>query len=181
MPCELRPIGVQNLNDVVRLINVSSSHDAPLRFNLDLMGFLAISRLWQISYAHSYLAYIDGQAAGVILNTVDSAQREAYSFYSGILPEFRKQGVFRELMLTYLNQVRREAYLKTYADTLSPIILAFCRGLGYEVIRELVDMESDSTPIDVRSDMYDVLSLSTEQLFSDWMESEPPFRSWKTR
>jgi hypothetical protein len=181
MPCDLRPISFQNLDDVVRLINLSSC-DAPMQFDLDFMGFLAISRLWQISYAHSWLAYTEGKAVGVILNTVDPTQREAYSFYSGILPEFRKRGIFREMMLTYLNQIRREEYLRTYADTMSPIILTFCRGLGYEVIRELVDVESRAPqPLKFTNEMYEVRSLSTEQLFTEWSEPEPPFRSWKTR
>jgi len=87
---ELRPIGLHNLHDVIRLLN-ESSRGMSLACNLDFFSFLALARYWNFSYKHSLLGYIDGEAAVLILNCTDRAANDAYTFYWGTLPKFRRR------------------------------------------------------------------------------------------
>jgi GNAT superfamily N-acetyltransferase len=162
-------------------MNRTSSCDAPIRFDVDLLGFLAISRLWQLSYEHSWIAYADETPAGLMLNTVDSEDRQAYSFYLGVLPEFRRFGLSKELFDSFLTKVRRENYVAAHTETMSPIALSICTHLGYEAVHEALDMEFAIAPWGPPNARYDFRAVSPAQIFAEWSGPDPPFRSWKTR
>ena len=69
-----------------------SSAGKMFAFHLDVMQFLMLARFWNFSYAHSYLAYVNDQPAGILLNSVNPPSKELYTFYWGVVPAHRNRG-----------------------------------------------------------------------------------------
>ena len=141
MAAELRRISLDNIQDVVEVTNGSSS-GRTFAFGLDFAQFVMLSRFWNFSWQHSWLAAVRGAPAGVVLNTVDPDAREAYSFYWGVLPEFRRARVSMQLVYTYLDQVRREGYLRTHADVSADSPLTIYEKLGFRPAQELLELRT---------------------------------------
>ncbi len=134
-------MSLANLEDAIEVMNVSS-RSMPFAYDLDGVRFLGLSRFWNYSYKHSYVGYVRGEAAGVLLNSVQPATREAYSFYWGVVPEFRKGRISMALVYRYLDQVRKEGYLRAYADAGTRDSLRIYEKLGYRADEVLVQLES---------------------------------------
>lgn len=136
MATELKTIGAADLPAVVRI----------LQFHLDLMKYLLLSRFWNFSYESSYLAWAGPQPAGVVLNCVDPAGGAAYSFYWGVLPEFRKRRLSIELARKYLAQVKRQGLRTTYADSSADSPLDIYLKLGYREQHRLAELRVGAIP-----------------------------------
>ena len=91
MPSDLRTIRTENLEDLLHVVRVSSAGFV-FQLDVDLFKFLALSRFMNFSYEHSFLSYVDGQPAGVLLNAVEPTEHEAFSYYWGVLPESQLRG-----------------------------------------------------------------------------------------
>src|SRR4051794_27055368 len=115
MPSSVRPIGLADIPAVASIMN-DSSRGHGFEFRVQPIDFLFLSSLWQFSYRHSYLGLIDSEPVGVVLNCLDAASREAYSFYWGVVPSRRGRPVSMALVHKYLDQLRQEGYLRTHLD-----------------------------------------------------------------
>src|SRR5215469_13404367 len=100
----IKLIEAADISDVIAVIN-ESSRGLSFELRLDRTKFLALSSFWNFSYRHSYIAFIGGELAGVVINAVDPEGRESYSYYWGVTPRFRGTGLGLKLAKTYLNQV----------------------------------------------------------------------------
>jgi hypothetical protein len=89
---EICPINLQNVRDAVYLMN-ESSRGMSFEYNLDMFAFLSLARYWNFSYEHSLLRYVDGEPAALILNCIDLAAHDAFTFYWGAVPKFRSRKV----------------------------------------------------------------------------------------
>jgi hypothetical protein len=141
MATQLKNIGAADLPAVVRILNESSAGYS-FQFQLDAMKFLLLSRFWNFSYETSYLACAGPEPAGVVLNCVDPAGSEAYSFYWGVLPEFRKRRLSMELARKYLAEVKRQGLRTTYADSSADSPLDIYLKLGYREQHRLTQLKA---------------------------------------
>ena len=155
----IKRTSTQDIDGIVAVIN-ESSHGFSFQFRVDRTTFLALSRFWNFSYQHSYIGYHDSQAGGVIINSVDHGAREGYSFYWGVLPQFRRGGLGLALYNAYLDQAAGEGFASTYGDTSLDSPHSIFRRLGYETQQELVQMRG-SVP---------------SSYFSQQDSNEPPVR-----
>src|SRR5581483_2393782 len=146
MSFSVRPISPADIGAAAAMMN-ESSRGHGFEFRLQPIEFLFLSNLWQFSYRHSYLGWIDSEPAGVVLNCVDSANREAYSFYWGVTPRFRGKPVSMALVHTYLKQARQEGLRRTYLDCdLSGPAVIYER-LGFKPTMEVTQYETDTPDV----------------------------------
>jgi hypothetical protein len=143
MGTELKTIGAADLMAVVRILNESSAGYS-FQFQLDLVKYLNLSRFWNFDYESSYLAWAGSDPAGVVLNCVDPAGGEAYSFYWGVLPEFRKRRLSIELARRYLAEVKRRGFRRTYAESSADSPLDIYIKLGYREHQRLIELRADT-------------------------------------
>jgi hypothetical protein len=140
---ELSHLTLDNIMDAIAVMNASSA-GRTFAFDLDLFKFLSLSRFWRLTYPYSHVAYVEGQPAGVLLNSVDPAAREAYTFYWGVAERFRRTRVAWELLVhAYLGRLRREGYVRTSGDTSADSPMSSFHKLGYRPACELVELAAD--------------------------------------
>jgi len=177
MRTELKAIRPEQLPAVLKVINESSAGHS-FQFDLDLVKYLYLSRFWNFSYQHSYLALAESVPAGVLLNCVDPSHNEAFSFYWGVLPEFRKRPLSMHLARTYLREVKELGFEKTYAISSIDSPLNLYYKLGFRPHQHLVELCSgkvDAVP-------GNGITNFTIATLLDELESFPPDPgSWITR
>jgi hypothetical protein len=113
MSARLRAINLQNLDEVIRIINVSS-RGMSIEYNLDTVSFLALSQYWNFSYEHSLVSYVDDKPAAVMIVCTDPEAREAYAFYWGALPRFWSQRVALPLFEACCSNLHQDGYIMIY-------------------------------------------------------------------
>jgi hypothetical protein len=166
MPADIRPIGLENLEDVVRVMN-GSSRGHVFEFGLDVGRFLSISWFWNFSYRHSRIGYAGTEAAGVLLNSVDPDAHDAYSFYWGVLPEHRHRRLSMELAFRYFDQLRAEGFTHTEADASAEAPLRIYEKLGYQPIHESIDLVCERP--DVRPQPHcEIRVMDSPELIAQW-------------
>lgn len=141
MATDFRPLGIDNLEHAAHIMN-GSSRGRSFEFNLDVTQFLALARFWSFSYGHSYVGYLHGEPAGIVLNSVDADAREGYSFYWGVLPEFRNRPFSLRLARYYLDQAGREGYRQTSADVSHDSPHSIYARLGYRPALEWLELRT---------------------------------------
>jgi len=141
MSSDIRLLALENVEEAIGVIN-GSSRGCSFQFNLDLARFLAHARFWNFSYRHSYVGYVNGAPAGVLVNSVDPEERQAYSFYWGVLEGFRRRRLSLELVHTYLDQLRLEGYLRTHCETSRDSPVGIFPKLGYQARGHLLELEA---------------------------------------
>lgn len=173
---DVRPLTLDNVMDAITVVNASSA-GRTFAFDLDLFKFLTLSRFWRLTYAYSYVAYVEGQPAGVLLNSVDPAAREAYTFYWGVAEKFRKTRVAWELLVhAHIGRLRRERYNRTSGDTSTDSPMSSFRKLGYRPTCELVEVAADGLDPDAGPGEPDVRSLRIGDLLTTLPSGEA--RPW---
>jgi GNAT superfamily N-acetyltransferase len=177
MGTELKPISAANLPDVVRIMNESSAGHS-FQFRLDVLKYLHLSRFWNFSYESSYLAWAGSQPAGVVLNCVDPAAGEAYSFYWGVVPEFRKRRLSIDLVRTYLAEAKRRGYRRTYADSSADSPLDIYIKLGYRKHHGLIELRAGAIPA---GDTAGIEKLDVPTLLSEMPSFSREACSWVAR
>jgi hypothetical protein len=138
----IKLIGPTDLPEIPQLVN-NSSQVHSFAFDINVGSFLALSSYWDFSYQHSYIAYIGSQPAGLLISAVDRAARECYSFYWGVLPEFRGTPLALRLGFKFLNQTVHEGFLYSYADVGADSPLSIYDRLGYRKVADIHYMASD--------------------------------------
>lgn len=141
MGTELKAIRAADLSAIVRILNESSAGHS-FQFHLDLVKYLNLSRFWNFSYDFSYLAWAGPEPAGIVLNCVDPMGSEAYSFYWGVLPEFRKRRLSIELARMSLAEMKRGGVRTAYADSSADSPLDIYIKLGYREHHRLVELRT---------------------------------------
>lgn len=111
---DLRSLTPQNVWDAIDLLN-RTSRDTSLRYDLDIFGFGRLMRYWNISYEYSLLYYVDGKPVALILNCVEAETRDAYTFFWGVLPEFRTGKIAISLAEAACSKLWKGRYLMHYA------------------------------------------------------------------
>jgi len=180
MATELRNIGAPDLPAVIRILNESSAGYS-FQFRLDPMKYLLLSRFWNFSYETSYLACAGPEPAGVVLNCVDPAGSEAYSFYWGVLPEFRKRRLSMELARKYLAEVKRQGLRTTYADSSADSPLDIYLKLGYREQHRLTHLRAGAISPAAPDEDAKIEKLEVAALLSELPLFPPAPRSWVSR
>jgi ribosomal protein S18 acetylase RimI-like enzyme len=145
MPTELKRISSADIPVVIDLLNRSSAGYS-FAFRLNLVSYLNLSRFWSFSYDLSYLAKAESQPAGVLLNSVDERSRDAYSFFWGVLPEFRMRRLSMELARTFLGQLKEQGFRRAYAVASVDSPLNIYRKLGYREECRMVELRATGIP-----------------------------------
>jgi hypothetical protein len=141
MPFAIRLIETADIPNAVAVIN-KSSRGHSFELQLDGTKFLALSSFWNFSYRHSYIAFTDqGEPAGVVVNSVDPDTRETYSYYWGVMPQFRGTHLGIRLATTYLDQVARDDFSTAHAEASADSPNAIYRRLGFDVAQVAIEME----------------------------------------
>jgi GNAT superfamily N-acetyltransferase len=179
MPSDLTTIHPGNLDDLIHVMQ-RSSEGSVFQFDVDLFKFLALSRFWNFSYQHSFLSYVDGQPAGLILNAVEPALHEAYTFYWGVTPEFRGRRVGMSLFDAYLKLLREEGYTKTDGDETDGSPSSVYRRWGYTRNEDFTEMQTRKLRIPPGAEDVEIRSLDLNKLLSSWSVFEG-FRHWVQR
>jgi hypothetical protein len=171
----IKLVTAEDLDNVVSVVNDSSAGHS-FQFGIDSLQFLSLSNFWNISYKHSYVGYIDSQPAGVILNSVDSAAREGYSFYWGVRPQFRKTTLSLKLLMTYFDQLAREGFEYTYGDTSFDSPSSIYLRLGGQFKAETLQMERLQQTPDAES--HDVSDPESEPIsLAEFLAAPDRFRT----
>jgi len=76
-----------------------------------------------------------------VINSVDPEARESYSYYWGVLPQFRGTHLAIRLATTYLDQVAREDFSSTQAEAASDSPNSIYQRLGFDVAQVAIEME----------------------------------------
>lgn len=180
MSLDLRPVTPENLESVVDLIN-GSSRGLNFQFELNVFKFLTLSRFWNFSYSHSYVGYLGGEPAGVLLNVADAPEREAFSFYWGVLPKFRNRRLSMALVDAYFDQLRREGYHRTHADVTSQSPLGIYEKLGYKKNQELIELKAQKPSVEAGNNEFQICFLEPRELLSQWTSFHAGFSYWTRR
>ena len=143
MPEDVRPVGLENVSDVIRVMN-ESSQGMSFASNLDFFAFLSLSRYWNFSFKHSLLRYVDGKAAAVVVNCTDSIAREAYTFYWGALPEFRGGRMSLRLFDLACQRLREDGYVTLHGASVPDRPAARYRFIDARTQRVFAEMECES-------------------------------------
>jgi len=178
MPSDLRPIHAGNLEDLLHVIR-GSSHGHIFQLDLDIFGFLALSRFWNFSYQHSFLNYVSGQPAGALLNCADPEEHQAYTFYWGVLPEFRRGRVAMSLIHAF-KLLRDQGYLTIEADETVESPSTIYKKLGYLPTQSFAELQTGKIDIASVNDQIELHEIDVDRLLADW-PLFPGFRHWAQR
>ncbi|MGD8192241.1 GNAT family N-acetyltransferase [Brevibacillus ginsengisoli] len=110
--------------------------------NLDLTAFIQRMANEGLSPEHSVVAFDKEQAVGFVLNGIRTSgdQKIAWNGGTGVIPEYRHQGVGRQLMQATLDVYREE---QVNVATLEAIkanekAIQLYQKMGYKIVDELV-------------------------------------------
>jgi len=160
---DLRTLTTQNIWDAIDLLN-RSSRDSSLRYDLDIFGFGRLSRYWNISHDYSLIRYVGGKPAALILNCVEPEARHAYTFYWGVLPEFRSGKIAISLVETACRKLHESGYVMHYAVAVPDRPARRYRFVKFQPERELVDMEAQSLTLPPPDPRYTARELDAREL-----------------
>lgn len=152
-----------NIWDAIDLLN-RSSRDSSLRYDLDIFGFGRLSRYWNISHEYSLIRYVAGKPAALILNCVDREARDAYTFYWGVLPEFRTSRIGLALVEAACRKLHENGYVMHYAVAVPDRPARRYRFVKFQPGSTFVDMEAQSINLPAPDARFEVRELTAEQL-----------------
>lgn len=174
---EVRRVGPDNVEAVTHILN-ASSHGHSFAYDLDVVRFLAMAGLWNISYVHSFAAYWGGEPAGVVLNSVDAPSREAYSLYWGVLPAFRGRGILSVLCRTYMDCLRREGYARVHGGAHPDSSWDVFRKQGWRLTGEHFRMKAAALEPPPAAGSLRAQPLGAEEVLALWPQAPGEFRCW---
>ena len=116
MSDEIRPVSLQNVPDAISLVNETCRGTA-MECNLDFFNFMSMARYWNFSFDHSLLYYVDGEPAGIAINSTAPEVHEAFTFHWGTLPKFRTRRIAFSLAEACAKKMRGDGYVALYADS----------------------------------------------------------------
>ncbi len=160
---ELRTLNSQNIWDAIDLLN-RSSRDSSLRYDLDLFGFGRLTRYWNISHDYSLICYVDGKPVALMLNCVELETRDAYTFYWGVLPEFRTGKIAISLVETACQKLYDDGYVMHYAVAVPDRPVRRYRFVKFHAERVLIDMEARFLTLPPPDSLYSVRAITIDEL-----------------
>ncbi len=162
---ELRPISLKTIPDAIELLN-ESSKGTSLEYNVDFFSFLSLAAHWRFSYEHSFVSYVDGKPAAVILNGIDPEAHEAYTFYWGARPKSRNPKIALNLMEASCDRLRKEGYLRVYADSAADRPVRRYRFIQYYPLHILAHMAAANPDLPPADPRFEVRKVDLELLAS---------------
>lgn len=163
MADDLRPITTKNLPDAIRLLN-ESSQDTSVCYHLDFFGFLSLRRYWNFSLGYSLIRYIDEQPAAIAINCADPETREAYNFYWGVLPQYRKAQIAIGLFDAFCQKLHDDGYLMLYGTSIPDRPVRRYRFIQAFPLHPLVDMQGDCSRLPPADPAFTIRSIEAAQL-----------------
>jgi len=122
------------------LINITLSFD----------GFLMRLTADGISPQHSFIAFIDEQPVGFLMNAFreERGRKLAWNGGTGVIPEFRGQGVGSRLLNAAIDLYQAQGVDLALLEALSSneSAISLYKKFGYEAVEQLTFLRSDSTP-----------------------------------
>lgn len=113
---------------------------SPVQFSLD--EFVARFGRSGLSVEHSYVAYKDSQAVGILVSGVKdiAGMRMAWNGGTAVVPEARKRGIGKALMETALLHYHRAGVRMATLEafTVNQPAISLYEHMGYRVVDELV-------------------------------------------
>lgn len=143
MSADFRTISLQNIPDAIRLMN-ESSRDTSLSYRLDFFGFLSLARYWDFSYQYSLMCYVDDEPAALMINSTDLQTQDAYTFYWGALPKFRRGKTSLTLFEAGCKKLRDDGYTMLYAVSVPDRPVSRYRFIHLQPQWGLIDMQTPS-------------------------------------
>jgi len=160
---DLRPITTKNLPDAIRLLN-ETSRDTSRPYTLDFFGFLSIRRFWNFALGYSFIRYIDDQPAAIAINCADPESREAYTFYWGTLPQFRRAGMSIDFVDAFCQKFHDDGYTLIYANSLPERPVRRYRFVHYLPLHSIVDMQGDYSRLPAPDPAYTIRKIDASML-----------------
>lgn len=163
MSSDLRTISMRNIHVAIRLIN-DSSQGTSLAAPLDISSFLSLSSLWNFSYKHSLISYVEDEAAAVGINCTDTATAEAYNFYWGALPSFRNQRIALALAEASSRMLHDDGYSTFWGDSVPERPVRRWRFVRFYPQHSLVNMQATSLNLGAPDSRLDIREIEAEAL-----------------
>ena len=160
---DLRSIGAFNIADAIQILNVSS-RGMVCQYNLDFFGFLLVWGYWNLSREHSFLSYVNNEAAAMMLTSVDPESREAYTFYWGTLPKFRNPRLSFSLVNCCCQKLYEEGYLVHYGDSAPERHVNRYRHVHFLPQNTYFNMESVDPDLPPYDPSYEIRPITADEL-----------------
>ena len=163
MSDEPRVLSMENLPDAIRIMN-ESSRGMSFEWHLDLFGFLALARYWNISAQHTLLGYEDGQPAALIITATDPETREAYIVYWAALPQFRKGRTAIRLFESCCQKLYDDGYEILYGASVPDRPVRRYRFIKSDVEYAILDLQAESTNLPESQSRFEVREIDLETI-----------------
>jgi hypothetical protein len=163
MSDEPRVLSPENLPDSIRILN-ESSRGMSFEWHLDLFGFLALARYWNISEQHTLLGYEDGQPAALIITATDPETREAYIVYWAALPQFRKGRTAIRLFESCCQKLYDDGYEILYGASVPDRPVRRYRFIKSDVEYAILDLQAASTDLPESQSRFEVREIDLETI-----------------
>ena len=175
----IKLITAADLPHIPALIN-NSSQGYSFAFHLDLMSYLGLSSYWDLSYQHSYIAYSKDRPAGVLLSTVSPGTQDCYSFYWGVLPEFRGGPLALRMVIAFLSQVASEGFVNSHADICPDSPRSLYYRLGYREVADVLYLEAGDQTACHRDNLQNeaMETLTVNQFVAEIHKFKDSFSCW---
>lgn len=175
----IRALTQHNQQDAIDLLN-QSSKGTSLQYDLDIFGFRWLARYWNFSYEHSLISYMNEVPAALMLNCVDPDAHDAYTFYWGAPPQFRKGGIALSLVEASCRMLRDQGYTMHYAAALPDRPVRRYRFVQFKPECDLIDMQAQALSLPEPDPRFVVREVTVDDL------PEPPlppgeYRHWCQR
>jgi|SRR5580704_1103870 hypothetical protein len=163
MSAESRTINQDNLSDAIELIN-ESSRGMSFEYHLDTFSFLSLSRYWNFSYDHSLIHYVDDEPAALILNCVDPAAQDAFTFYWGAVQKFRSRRISLPFFEASCKHLQQDGYVMLHGDAVRDRPVRRYRFLHAEPQRVMFQMQAQSPQLPPRHLACEVRRIDVSEL-----------------
>lgn len=141
MSTEFRSITLDNMPDAVHLMR-ECSRGMSLEYDLNTVGFLTLGRFWNFSYEQSLITYIENQPAALTIHCTDPDVHEAYTYYWGVIPQFRNLRISLQLAETCARRLRAGGYVAVLGDTVPDRPVRRWRFVHFYPQDSLLDMQA---------------------------------------
>jgi hypothetical protein len=176
---DLRSITTKNLPDAIRLLN-ETSQDTSVPYNIDFFGFLSIRRFWNFALSYSLIRYIDNQPAAIAINCADPKSREAYTFYWGTHPRFRRADISINLVEAFCQKFHDDGYTRIYANSSPDRPVRRYRFTHFFPLHALVDMNGDCSRLPAADPAFTIRRIDVSVLAQILSSTGEPFH-WVQR
>ncbi|PYS74827.1 MAG: N-acetyltransferase [Acidobacteria bacterium] len=159
---ELRKMNMCSFQTALQVWN-EGFHGYFIDLTLSLDDFLRRIMSLGISPEHSFIAFVNGQPVGFLLNGIRESlgKRYAWNGGTGVIPSFRGKGVGKMLVQVALDLYSAESVDVAMLEAISTneSAIALYKKFGYEILEELVVLQSDALATDLVSSVFIITKL----------------------